>query len=193
MFLQPLRVPPQAPASEFSHSLKLAQLPFSWKLFQSLFPPSLSATISLFFSIAGFAIKCFRTKWNDQGPAFHGSLPSLHVILPSQCCSDTTSVFQNQTRPESTCRCVHIWASSHMDKSWIQYLWSNWDTLFLQPFSNTGLPTLENTRENFQKEETTTQGSITDYINNLAFSLWFLVAYFYLCFITKPFLLLGYL
>lgn len=119
MVLQPLRVPPQAPASEFSHSLKLAQLPFSWKLFQSLFPPSLSATISLFFSIVGFAIKWFRTKWNDQGPAFYGNLPSLSVILPSQCCSVPTSVSQKQTRPESMWRCVHIWASSHMDKSWI--------------------------------------------------------------------------
>lgn len=154
--------------------------------------------ISFLLNFRFFPVKWSRIKWNEQGPTFvKWNLLSLSVILPSQYCSDPTSVFRNQIRSESMCMYVHIWASSHMDKSWAQYLWSNWDTLFSAAISKYWFTNSGMYKRKFSKgrDRSTTQGSITDYINNLdfSFSLWLLQAYFYLCFITKPFLLLDYL
>lgn len=71
-----------------------------------------------------------------------------------------------------------------------QYLWSNWDTIFLQLFSNTDLPTLENTREKFKRERQINNSGEYNWLHKqfrLFCCLWFLQAYFYLCFITKAF------
>lgn len=75
-FLQSLGVPPPPPQCQSSfHSLKLVQLPFSWKLFQSLFTPSMSATVPPFFHIAGWA----QDQGNDQDPVFPANLLSLSM------------------------------------------------------------------------------------------------------------------
>lgn len=157
-FLQPLRVPCHAPASEFCHSLKLVHFVFSWKLFQSLLTNSLSAIISPFFCVAGFPLS--NGSWSNEmikpqlfmETSFH-SLWSYPVNV-----TQFLLQFSKTKSDQRACACM---CTSELSLTWARagwkYLWSNWDTLFLQLFSNPDLPTLENTRENFQKEETDQQ------------------------------------
>lgn len=61
---------------------------------------------------------------------------------------------------------------------------------FYSCFANNDLPTLENTREKFKQKRQVNNSGEYNWLHKqfrLFCSLWFLQAYFYLCFITKAF------
>lgn len=121
---------------------------------------------------------CLRPQRINVGPFLLQFFPKLpyHVqILDQRACVYThvCLIFLSQERTNQ------------------QYLWSNWYAVFLQLFSNTDLPTLESSRKKKIKEETMISNSGEyNWLHKqfrLFCSLWFLQAYFYLCFIAKAF------
>lgn len=197
---------PSPVVSEFSHSLKLVQLPFSWKWFQSLFTPSLSPMVPPFFHIAGWPLSNGSGSNGMSMPqtflqtSFHSllSLSLLSLSWPQGINVAGQFLLQfshDQILDKRVCACACL-CTLELSLTWVrtrwQYLWNNWDTIFPQLFSNTGLPTtnLPNTREKFKRERQLNNSGEYNWLHKqfrLFCSLWFLQAYFYLCFITKAF------
>lgn len=121
--------------SEFSHSLKYVQLPFSLKWFQSLTTPSLFVTIPPFPSHCRLApVKDLSTKWNDQvlslsckPPYTVSDLKELKFSLTSYFSFPRISTsWPNFGQRTSGCTCVcMLELSPTWERTSQRYLWNN--------------------------------------------------------------------